>query len=259
MSTLYLGTNLKMYKSYEETLVYIDKVTELSKKVSSNIQLFVIPSFLTIREAIDISTKGNCWIGSQNMSEEEEGPFTGEVSPKQLKEIGVTINELGHSERRQWFGETDEKLSKKVKASSQLEMKPLLCVGENSFEKESDASISTVLRQLETGLSKLKGEEYKNVMIAYEPVWAIGENGIPADPMYVEEIHSAMRKCLVKRFGNQGNNVPMLYGGSVNLDNYQELLAKNNIDGLFIGRTAWDIQKFEEIILYVDSNQDQFI
>lgn len=257
MKPIYLGTNLKMYKGYHETITYVKAVKALAEKVSPALQLFVIPSFLTIKEAIEVS-EGSCWIGSQTMHGEKEGAFTGEISPQQLQEIGVTINELGHSERRQWFGETDGQLAQKVRTSLDLKMKPLLCVGENTLEKNSGASTSTVLRQLEIGLSKVAASELKNLFIAYEPVWAIGEQGVPADPQYVAEIHEAMRQALVQRFEAVGEEVPLLYGGSVNLANYQELLAKKQVDGLFIGRTAWDIQQFEELILYVNGNQAQF-
>lgn len=254
MSKIYLGTNLKMFKGYQETLEYIKKVNEITQNISSDIQVFVIPSFLTIREAIEKTQQKNCWIGSQNMASIAEGAYTGEISPKQLKEIGVTINELGHSERRQFFGETDQELAKKVKASVDFKMRPLLCVGENALEKDSNASSATVLRQLEIGLSKLTVEELKYVMIAYEPVWAIGENGVPAEPTYVEEIHQVMRDCLMTLAGEIGQEIPLLYGGSVNLANYQELLSKKNVDGLFIGRTAWEIEKFKEIILFANKN-----
>lgn len=259
MNKIYLGTNLKMFKGYNETIKYISEINMISQNISSSIQLFVIPSFLTINEAINLSKLDKCWIGSQNMSEKIEGALTGEVSPKQLQEVGVVINELGHSERRQLFGETDEKLAQKVKMSIDCKMKPLLCVGENFVEKDSGASISSVVRQLEIGLSQIEDNEIGQVLIAYEPVWAIGENGVPAEPKYVEKIHDAIRENLITMFGEIGKSVPLLYGGSVNLENYKNLVSIKNVNGLFIGRTAWDIRKFEEIILYIDKNKNKYL
>lgn len=256
MNKIYLGTNLKMYKGYQETIDYIKKLNDVAKKIKNNLQLFVVPSFLTIKEAID--SQQTIWIGSQNMYSKPEGPYTGEISPQQLQEIGVQINELGHSERRQFFGESDEALAEKVKASINASMRALLCIGENAFEKEGGASFSTVSRQLQLGVSKVKNADISKLLLAYEPVWAIGEKGKPANPDYVEAIHQRLRKTLVTIFPERGAEVPILYGGSVNLENYQQILSKNNVNGLFIGRTAWDIEKFTEIITYVDEHFPDF-
>lgn len=259
MKTIFLGTNLKMFKGYKETIEYVKAIDAISSNISSTTQLFIIPSFPTIKESIEVCKSGRLWIGSQNMNENKFGALTGEVSPVLLKEIGVVINELGHSERRQLFGETDKALAEKMRTSIELNMSPLLCVGETSFEKDSGASFTSVSRQLEIGISNIKIENAANVLVAYEPVWAIGENGTPAEPKYVEEIHFQLRKVLITKFGDIGNQIPILYGGSVNLQNYQELLSLTNVDGLFIGRTAWDILKFREIIQYVDKNQKLFL
>ena len=137
-------------------------------------------------------------------------------------------------------------------------MRPLLCVGETLFEKDSWASLSTISRQVELGISKIAKDDVSRLLIAYEPVWAIGENGVPADPLYVGEIHCQIRRTLVNYFFNEGYEVPILYGGSVNLENFKDILGNQEVNGLFIGRAAWNIDNFKEIISFVDENYNQF-
>jgi len=180
---------------------------------------------------------------------EPQGPFTGEVSPKMLKEIGIRIAEIGHSERRQHFGETDFTVNKKVLAALKHGLTPLVCVGEPAVEKDYGVAKEHVLRQILIALKGISPDDLARVMLAYEPVWSIGESGVPAEPEYAESMHTWIRQTLSDRYGREkAETVPVLYGGSVNSKNAGPFLLRKNVDGLFIGRAAWDVHGFLGII-----------
>lgn len=249
MKKFYIGTNWKMTKTLEEGLLYTRELKKVSEQLDhSKIELFIIPShpsLIPIKSEIEDST---IKIGAQNMHWEERGAYTGEVSPLMLQEIGMDIIELGHSERRAYFNETDKAINKKVHAALNANMKPLICIGEKLDEKENNISVETLSKQIKLTLKGLNKEQLPHILLAYEPVWAIGENGIPADSAYVSYIHGEIRKILVDLFEETGSQVPILYGGSVNLDNYLSYFEDKNVNGLFIGRAAWDMISFEKIL-----------
>ena len=160
--------------------------------------------------------------------------------------------EIGHSERRHVFREDDFDQEKKTAKAAQSGFTPLLCIGETLTQREYGLSGETLSTQLKVGLHSITGEQAKHLWIAYEPVWAIGVNGIPADSGYVAERHAGIRRILCARFGEeQGSRIPILYGGSVNSQNAQELIQLPDVDGLFIGRSAWDASQFNRIIRQV--------
>lgn len=247
---IYLGTNTKMYKTISETSEYLTELIKLTAGIEENkVELFVIPSFTTLAESQTILKNTNIKLGAQNMCWEERGQYTGEISPIMLKEVGVEIVEIGHSERRHIFGETDDQIEKKVKAAVIHEFTALLCIGETLEQKEYGISNEVLGMQLKKGLHSINSEEAKQIWIAYEPVWAIGVNGIPVTKDYAQEKHSHIRSVLIDLFGIEiGNNIPILYGGSVNINNAKELKNIPNINGLFIGRSAWDAYNFNKII-----------
>ena len=209
---LYMGTNTKMYKTAEETEKYIRELAELTEDISPDIlQRFVIPSFTSLDKAVKAS-KGFIQIGAQNVGWEESGQFTGEISPVMLQEQGVDLVMIGHSERRH--------------------------------------SCEVLAEQLKIGLKHAPPERAKSKLwIAYEPVWAIGVNGTPAEPSYVEEIHQSVKNVLTGLFGSEiASQIPVLYGGSVSNENAVELIRLPAVDGLFVGRSAWDAENFNKII-----------
>ena len=160
--------------------------------------------------------------------------------------------EIGHSERRHVFRENDFDQEKKTAKAAQSGFTPLLCIGETLTQREYGLSEETLSTQLKMGLHSITAEQAEQLWIAYEPVWAIGVNGIPADSDYVAERHAGIRRILCARFGEeQGSRIPILYGGSVNPQNAQELIALPDVDGLFIGRSAWDASQFNRIIRQV--------
>jgi len=250
LDKIYLGTNTKMYKTISDTVAFLSELKELTADIDrTKMELFVIPSFTALEAAKRTVSDNSIKIGAQNMSWAEEGQFTGEISPIMLKEIGINIIEIGHSERRHVLGETDEEEKGKVLNAVKHDFTPLLCIGETLKQKDYGISDEILSMQLKIGLSEITKEQAKMLWVAYEPVWAIGVNGIPADEGYADEKHAVIKKTLISLFGEEiGSDIPVLYGGSVNNENAECLIKKPNIDGLFIGRSAWNADNFNKII-----------
>ncbi|MEH7222801.1 triose-phosphate isomerase [Bacillus sp. JJ1566] len=244
MSRVWIGTNWKMTKTIAEGISYTKELKQIASELHSNIELFIIPSHTALVDIKKEVADSRIKLGAQNMHWEDSGAYTGEISPKMLNEIGLDLIELGHSERRQYYNENDADINKKVFAALKYGMKPLVCIGENIVQKNNSISREVLASQLKVCLKGLSEEQAKQVLIAYEPVWAIGENGIPADPEYVWEIHSFLRETLVEMFPEIGLEIPILYGGSVNLDNFLKYIDHQDVNGLFVGRTAWNMETF---------------
>lgn len=247
---LYLGTNTKMYKTISMTEDFLTQLKERTADISRDeLELFVIPSFTTLYKARKCAAPEEIHLGAQNMGWEDEGQFSGEISPLMLKEVGVELVMIGHSERRHVLMETDEMENKKVRCALRHGLTPLLCIGETAEEKALGLSDEVLRTQLKVGLNGVSAEDAAKVWIAYEPVWAIGVGGVPATKEYAEEKHCVIRRCVNELFGEEvGERIPLLYGGSVNPQNAVELMPMKNIDGLFIGRSAWNAESFEGII-----------
>lgn len=247
---IYIGTNTKMYKTTEQTVEFLTEISELTKDISRDeMSLFVIPSYTALTLARASVPRQTVLLGSQNMGWEEQGQFSGEISPLMLKESGMDIVMIGHSERRHIFRETDEQENKKVLCALQHDLLPLLCVGETDEEKNYRIAEEVLRTQLKIGFHGVTTQQAVKALVAYEPVWAIGVNGVPASKEYADHIHLVIRKTLVELFGTQtGGDIPILYGGSVNLQNAESLILMPNIDGLFIGRSVWEAENFNAII-----------
>lgn len=247
---LYIGTNTKMYKTIPMTVEFLSELIRMTQDISrDDLELFVIPSYTTLFSAHKCINLDLIRLGAQNMGWEEQGQFSGEISPLMLKEVGVDIVMIGHSERRHILMETDEMENKRVKCALRNGLTPLLCIGETGAEKSLGLSDEVLRSQIKIGLNGISADAAQNLRIAYEPVWAIGTGGVPATKEYAEEKHGVIRACLCDLFGEEiGNSIPLLYGGSVNPQNAVELIKMDNIDGLFIGRSAWDAAQFNSII-----------
>lgn len=257
MDKFWVGTNWKMNKSLNEGITYSNKLMEIVAQLREEIEVFIIPSHTSLWPIKSIIQSSRMKIGAQNMHWESDGAYTGEISPVMLSEIGLDLVELGHSERREYFNENDFDINKKVHAALKNNLKPLICIGENLQQKKNDCTEETIATQLKVTLNGLTREQSKEVLIAYEPVWAIGEAGKPAEAEYVAEVHSYIRSVLISLFDEQGENIPILYGGSVNQNNFMSYLRSNDVNGLFIGRAAWDIDSFKEILLSISSYKQQ--
>jgi triosephosphate isomerase len=246
---IYLGTNWKMHKTIRESEQYANVLKEASGTIPEGFTIFIIPPFLSLPRVSAILTGTGIKVGAQNMHWEPQGAFTGEISPQMLKEIGIEIVEIGHSERRQYFGENDFTVNKKVLSALRYRLTPLVCVGEPAIEKSYGVQKEYVLRQVRIALHGISAEDLSNLMLAYEPVWSIGESGVPAEPAYAESMHAWIREALSSQFGaEKAETVPILYGGSVNSENAGAFLRQSHIDGLFIGRAAWEARDFLRII-----------
>lgn len=246
---LYFGSNLKMYKNTHDTVEYLQNLVEYTKDLSRDeIELFIIPSYTTLESATKNIDRTYVKIGAQNMCWEDEGQFTGEVSPLMLKEIGINLVMIGHSERRHVFGETDIEENKKVKAALNHGFTTLLCIGETAEEKSYGISAEVLRTQLKIGFHDIPVSQIPNIWVAYEPVWSIGVNGTPATADYAEEMHKVIKQTLLDIFGDAGADIPVLYGGSVNPGNASDLIVQPSIDGLFTGRAAWQADKFDKLI-----------
>ena len=246
---LLVGTNLKMYKGVEETLEFLSRLNGNVGHISKeDMTLFVIPSYLALHAACGSDAHSRILLGAQNLHWEDSGQFTGEISPVMLKEIGIDIAEIGHSERRQLFGETDVTVGLKARAALRHGMRALVCIGETADDKASGITYEKLRMQAKVALKGIPADELEGLWVAYEPVWAIGVHGVPAEPGYAEKSHRMIKDVLEELYPNKGEGVPVLYGGSVNMENARQLIVQPSIDGLFIGRTAWDADRFASLI-----------
>ncbi|NLE89341.1 MAG: triose-phosphate isomerase [Dehalococcoidales bacterium] len=249
MKKFYFGTNTKMYMTAEETSLYVSDLISMTEDIDRDrIELFVLPPFTAIRSAREAAPPSRLTLGSQTVSWADEGQFTGEISPRMIIEAGASLCMVGHSERRHTFHETDEEANGRVRCALRNGLRVLLCVGETIEDKELGISDERIAIQLKTGLKNVSGEELSRIWLAYEPVWAIGTGGKPADPSYVESRQQTLRNLLCRMYGENGSKVALFYGGSINLENAGSFASQPSVDGLFIGRSAWRAENFNRII-----------
>ncbi|MCW2308434.1 triose-phosphate isomerase [Rhodobium gokarnense] len=243
MTSFWIGTSWKMNNTIAETRSYL---TELAAApLPDAMSVFVVPSFTALPAARETIGDAPVHLGAQNMHWDEKGAHTGEISPLMLLECGVEIVELGHSERRTDQAESDADVNAKVRSAIAHDLRPLVCVGDHEEELAAGASAETVIRQVKLAFSGIDTSQLSRSLIAYEPVWAIGESGRVASPEHVEAVHRAVRDLL----DTHGlASVPVLYGGSVNAGNAGALAATKGVGGLFVGRSAWTAGGFLEVI-----------
>ena len=197
MKKLYFGSNLKMYKGMEDTSAYLRELVERTKDISRDkIELFIIPSYTSLDAAVKCCDRNYIRIGAQNMCWEDEGQFTGEISPCMIEEMGINLVMIGHSERRHVFGETDVEENKKVRLALKHGFKTLLCIGETAQEKKYGISSEVLRSQLKIAFYGVDASDALNIWVAYEPVWSIGVNGTPATAQYAEKMHEAIKETL---------------------------------------------------------------
>ena len=242
----WVGTSWKMNKTLAEAKAFAEGLKAADGGRDPRIQRFVIPPFTAVREVKALLAGTSVKVGAQNMHWADEGAWTGEVSPVMLKDCNLDLVELGHSERREHFGETDETVGLKTKAAVRHGLVPLICIGETLADRDSGRADDVLAREVRGALGKLEGaEKDAEILLAYEPVWAIGEKGIPATADYADARHAEIAKVAEEVLGRR---IPCLYGGSVNPQNCEELIVCPNIDGLFIGRSAWKVEGYLDIL-----------
>jgi len=241
--------NWKMNKTVEESL---DLVRQLKASLPNieEVEVAVAPPF-TALYAVSQELKGSSIrLAAQNLFYEEKGAFTGEVSPLMLKEIGCQYVIIGHSERRQFFGETDETVNRRIKAALNQGLKPIFCMGETLEEREEGKTFSVIERQVEGGLKDIGEEVVQGVVIAYEPVWAIG-TGKTATPQKAEEVHRFIRERLARLYSREiAERIRIQYGGSVTPENIKGLMNQENIDGALVGGASLKSEAFSKIVRF---------
>jgi len=245
MPQVWIGTSWKMNKTLAQARAFAGGLLA-DPKGDPRVQRFVIPPFTAAREVKAMLKDTSVKVGAQNMHWADEGAWTGEISPVMLKDCHLDMVELGHSERREHFGETDATVGLKAEAALRHGLTPLICIGETFAEREAGLAHDVLDRQVRGALSKLSAAQKRApILLAYEPVWAIGINGIPATSDYAD---ARQAEIIATAEDVVGFRVPCLYGGSVNRDNCAELIACPHIDGLFIGRAAWAVEGYLDIL-----------
>lgn len=243
---LWIGTSWKMNKTLAQAMAFSQALMASEGKCNPHIQRFVIPPFTSIRQVKEHLANSAVKVGAQNMHWANDGAWTGEISPLMLTDCAMDMVELGHSERRAHFGESNETVGLKVEAAVRHGLIPLICIGETLEDRESGDAAEVLAHEVRSALGRLSADQKSApILLAYEPVWAIGENGIPATSQYADarqaEIIAVAGEIL-------GRKIPCLYGGSVNPENCVELASCPHIDGLFIGRSAWDVAGYLDIL-----------
>jgi len=246
-----IAGNWKMYKTHLEAMMLVQQLAhELAEHDFERVEVVVCPPFTSLRtiQTLIDSDRYQLGLGAQNMHIQKEGAFTGEVSPPMLKALDVDYVIIGHSERRGLFGETDEGVNAKVKAALAYGMTPIMCVGETESEREAGQTEAKVERQVKAGLAGLKADAVRRIVIAYEPIWAIG-TGKTATPQDAQATIAFIRQLLITDFGAEvADDTRILYGGSVKAGNAASLMGQTDIDGALVGGASLDGGEFAAIV-----------
>lgn len=242
---IFIGGNWKMNFNHLEGKEFTEKLIK-SIRNTDNKEIVLFPPFTTLFAVSEIIRNTNIKLGAQNTHWEDKGAFTGEISPQFLIALGCEYVIIGHSERRRYFFENDEIINKKIKKAFEVNLKPVFCIGENLEERKEGKTLTVIENQLKNGLKEI--EKITGMVIAYEPVWAIG-TGINATPQQASEVHSFIRNYISENYGKEiGENLRIIYGGSVNKDNIKELLQEEEIDGVLVGGASIKLDEFTQIV-----------
>lgn len=238
--------NWKMHKNQHETIALLQEI--IAQKQTTTTEIIVAPTFVNLAKAVEITNGSEINVAAQNMHQAEGGAFTGEISAGMLTDVGVTTAILGHSERRAYFHETDALIANKVDTALKHNMRVIFCFGEELKDRQNNNHFNVVEYQLRDGLFHLEKTDWRNIVLAYEPVWAIG-TGETASPDQAQEMHKFIRNLVEKVYGfDIANELSILYGGSVKPDNAKEIFSKPDVDGGLIGGAALNATDFIAIV-----------
>jgi triosephosphate isomerase len=238
-----------MYKTVKEAVQFVEQLKPLVKN-STHCDIVIAPPFTALSEIVRATQGTSIAISAQDMYWEKEGAFTGEISPAMLADVGCTYTIIGHSERRQYFGEVNQTVNKKIQAALIAQLTPIVCVGETLAERESNHTHQVIQTQFDEGLARLTVEDFSHIIIAYEPVWAIG-TGRTATPEIAAEVHLYIRQLAETSFGEgPAEGLRILYGGSVKPDNIKGLMAQVDIDGALVGGASLKPDSFAALVNY---------
>jgi len=247
MRTPFIAGNWKMFKTVRETVAFVTDLRAAVRDVGG-VQIVVAPPFTAVHAAAEALRDSNSGVSAQDLYWEKEGAFTGEVSAAMIKEAGAQFVIIGHSERRRLFGETDVMVNRKVTAAMASGLTPIMCVGETLEERERNETLAVLDRQLKGGLEGIAGERLHSVVVAYEPVWAIG-TGRNATSAQAGEAHAHIRTRLRQWFGGDpAEHCRVIYGGSVKPDNIRELIGEPDVDGALVGGASLEVRSFVDIV-----------
>ena len=249
MRTPIIAGNWKMNKTASESRAFFSEFMKLIKDVK-DIEIIIAPPFTALSTANEAVKDTIIKISAQDICWEEKGAFTGEISPIMIKDLGCSHCIIGHSERRQFFGETDEAVNKKINAALKLDITPIVCIGENLKEREANRTMKVIETQLHGGLIGLSEIDMDRIILAYEPVWAIG-TGKTATPAQAQEVHKFIRAYIRKKAGDKiADGMRILYGGSVTPENINGLMAEEDIDGALVGGASLKPDSFAGIVRF---------
>jgi triosephosphate isomerase len=247
MRTPFIAGNWKMYKTVAETVKYVKEFRGLVKDFA-NVEIVLAPPFTALHAAAEAARNSNVGIAAQDLHWEREGAFTGEISAPMIRETGAEYVIVGHSERRTLFGETDATVNRKLGASFASRLTPIVCIGETLDQRERNETFTVLDRQIRDGLDGVTSEQLVQLVIAYEPVWAIG-TGRNATPAQAAEAHAHIRKRLQQWFGVQPAELcRIVYGGSVKPENIADLASQPDVDGALVGGASLDVKAFSLIV-----------
>ena len=247
MRVPFIAGNWKMFKTVHETTVYVKELRGLVKDIN-DVTVVIAPPFTSVHAASEAARNSNVAVSAQNMSWEREGAFTGEISAAMIAEAGAQYVIVGHSERRTLYGETDVTVNRKATAAIGASLTPIVCIGETLEQRDRNETMDVLDRQIKGGLDGLSGDQVAALVMAYEPVWAIG-TGRTATPAQAGEAHAHIRSRLRQWFGaTAADGCLVLYGGSVKPDNIRELMAQADVDGALVGGASLDVRSFYDII-----------
>jgi triosephosphate isomerase len=242
-----IAGNWKMFKTVSEAVVFAKELKAIVKDVT-DVEIVVAPSFLAVHPVAEALRNTNIEVAAQDLFWEREGAYTGEVSAAMIKDAGAQYVIVGHSERRRLFGETDETVGKKTGAAIGGGLTPIVCVGETLEERERDETLAVLDRQLKNAVNDLSAKQVANLVLAYEPVWAIG-TGRNATAAQAQDAHRHIRRRLDQMFGAEAaDRCRVLYGGSVKPDNVADLIREPDVDGALVGGASLDVKTFSEIV-----------
>ena len=245
-----IAGNWKMFKTIQETIEFCQGLKEELKTLghkAQKVEVAIAPPFTALAAAAQALKGSSIFVSAQDVFWEESGAYTGEVSPKMLVDVGCRFSIVGHSERRQFFHETDESVNKKAAALMQAKLIPIVCIGETLSERQGGTTFQVIERQTREGLRGLAISP-ANLVIAYEPVWAIG-TGQTATPQQAEEVHAFIRKLVGETFSSElAQGIRLLYGGSVKPENIAELMSQTDVDGALVGGASLQVKPFAKII-----------
>jgi triosephosphate isomerase (TIM) len=243
----FIAGNWKMYKTVNEAVVFV-KELRIAVKDVGEVAIVVAPAFTAVHAVAEAARNTNIGVAAQDVYWEREGAFTGEVAPGMIKEAGAQYAIVGHSERRRLFGETDAIVNRKAMAAIGVGLTPIVCIGETLEEREREETLAVLDRQIKDGLDQLSAQQVATIVLAYEPVWAIG-TGRTATAAQAGEAHAHIRKRLRQWFGGDAaDQCHIIYGGSVKPDNIRELIAEPDVDGALVGGASLEVRSFADIV-----------